>query len=155
MESFTAEPPTITDGDTFTLKWKAPCGYVSLAQKGKAQFALSQPSEGSYTLRPDFNGYPTATGDTVYEATNGDVARRLYATVTVNPRPTATPSGTATPTPIPTPTDTGARSPGTATLAPGWSHGSPPTPTDPSLIVTAFAHSHNRHVGRKTARRPK
>jgi hypothetical protein len=86
MESFTANPTTITDGETFTLSWSAPCGFVSLAQKGKPQFALYQPASGTYQLRSGLDGYPVATGDTIYEATNGDIAPRLSVTVTVNPK---------------------------------------------------------------------
>jgi hypothetical protein len=104
MTSFTADPSVITDGDTLTLKWAAPCGFVSIARKGMPQFALNQPSTGSYVLRPDLDGYPAATGATVYEATNGDAAPRLETTVTVLPRPTPTPTPAPTPTPVPTPT---------------------------------------------------
>jgi hypothetical protein len=75
---------------------------VSLAQKGKAQFAFNQASTGSYQLRSGATGHPTVTGDTVYEAANGDLATRVYATVTVTAR--ATPTPTSTPTPVATPT---------------------------------------------------
>ena len=114
MTSFTAEPATITDGDAFTLRWAAPCGFVSLAQKGKGPFTTLQPSTGSYALQTGQAGYPTATGNTVYEARNADTATPLEATLTVNPglstpgpTPKPTPSGTATPTPAPTPTPSG------------------------------------------------
>jgi hypothetical protein len=70
---------------------------VTLAQKGKAQFAFNQSSTGSYQLRSGANGYPTATGETVYEAANGDLATRVYATVTVTARATPTPAATPVP----------------------------------------------------------
>ena len=88
MISFAANPSTITEGDSFTLGWSAPCGYVSLAQKGQDPFLLNQPSTGSYQLRAGSAGYPASSGDTVYEAANGDVAQRLRVTVTMNPRVT-------------------------------------------------------------------
>jgi hypothetical protein len=82
MTSFTADPATITDGDSFTLRWAAPCGFVSLAQKGKGPFMTLLPSTGSYALRPGLDGYPAATGNTVYEARNADTATPREATVT-------------------------------------------------------------------------
>ena len=88
MTSFTADPATITDGDTFTLRWAAPSGFVSLAQKGKGPFQTLLPSTGSYVLRPGLDGYPTVTGDTVYEARNADTATPREATVTVQPKVT-------------------------------------------------------------------
>ena len=95
MTSFAADPATITDGDTVTLSWAAPCGFVSLAQKGKGPFQTLLPSTGTYVLRPGLDGYPTATGNTVYEARNADTATPRETTVTMNPR--------STPTPTPTP----------------------------------------------------
>jgi hypothetical protein len=106
IQRFSVDPATVTEGDAFTLRWEAPCGYVTLAQKGKAQFVFNQPSTGSYQLRSGANGYPTGTGDTVYEAANGDLATRVYATVTVNARATPTPAPTPTPAAPPTPTPT-------------------------------------------------
>jgi hypothetical protein len=96
MTSFTADPATITDGDAFTLKWTAPCGFVTLAQKGQQPFMTLLPSTGTYALQPGLNGYPTATGNTVYEARNADTATPLDVTVTVQakPTPTAPPSVT-------------------------------------------------------------
>ena len=98
MTSFTADPATITNGDPFTLRWAAPCGFVSLAQKGQGPFITLQPSTGSYALQTGQNGYPTATGNTVYEARNGDTATPREATVTVNPAATPTPTATPAPT---------------------------------------------------------
>lgn len=106
MTSFTATPSTITLGDAFTLVWTAPCGDVTIAVKGQAPFALDQPSNGSYDLRSGLDGYPTAPGDTIYEATSGDVAQRLFATVNAQERgggATPTPEATATPGPTPAP----------------------------------------------------
>ena len=99
MTSFTADPATITNGAAFTLRWAAPCGFVSLAQKGQGPFITLQPSTGSYALQTGQNGYPTATGNTVYEARNGDTATPLEATLTVNAAATPTPTATATPAP--------------------------------------------------------
>ena len=90
MTSFTADPATITDGDTFTLSWAAPCGFVSLAQKGKGPFQTLLPSTGSYVLRPGLDGYPTASGNTVLEARNADTATPREATVTVTAKATPT-----------------------------------------------------------------
>jgi hypothetical protein len=104
MTSFSANPSTITEGDSFTLTWTAPCGFVTLSIKGQSPFTQNQPSNGSYELRSGANGYPAATGSTTYEATNGDVAQRFTATVTVNPKATPTPTATATATATPTPT---------------------------------------------------
>jgi hypothetical protein len=83
LTSFTAGPTTFTDGETFTLSWTAPCGFVSLALTGQAPFAVLQPSIGSYQLKPGLTGYPAAVGDTVYEAKNGDTATPRSATVTM------------------------------------------------------------------------
>jgi hypothetical protein len=84
MTTFTVSPSTVTDGDTLTFSWTAPCGYVSIAQAGQSPFTTLQQSSGSYQLRPNTPGYPTAPGATVYEAKNGDTATPLRATVTVN-----------------------------------------------------------------------
>ena len=92
MTSFTADPAAITNGNPFTLRWAAPCGFVSLAQKGQGPFITLQPSTGSYALQTGQNGYPTAAGNTVYEARNGDTATPREATVTVNPAATPTPA---------------------------------------------------------------
>ena len=85
MTSFAADPATIADGDAFTLRWAAPCGFVTLAQKGQGPFITLEPSTGSYALRPGLNGYPTATGNTVYEARNADTATPRETKVTVAP----------------------------------------------------------------------
>ena len=85
MKSFTADPATITNGDSFTLRWAAPCGFVTLAQKGQGPFITLEPSTGSYTLQIGMSGYPAATGDIVYEARNADTATPREATVTVLP----------------------------------------------------------------------
>jgi hypothetical protein len=81
MTSFSASSATIVDGDSFALSWTAPCGSVSIGIKGQSPFILNQPTSGSYQLKPGLPGYPTAPGDTIYEATNGDVAQRFTATV--------------------------------------------------------------------------
>jgi hypothetical protein len=83
MTSFTASPTTVTQGNSFTLSWSAPCGWVSLALAGQTPFATLQPSNGTYTLQQGQGGYPTNTGSTVYEAKNGDTATPRSATVTV------------------------------------------------------------------------
>jgi len=85
MTSFTTDPLTITNGDTFTLRWAAPCGFVTLAQKGKGPFMTLLPSTGSYALRFGLDGYPTATGNTVYEGRIADTATPRGTTVTVLP----------------------------------------------------------------------
>jgi len=95
MTSFTASPNRITEGDTFTLTWTAPCGYVSVAQRGQPPFLVLRQSNDSYQLKPG-TGYPTAAGDTVYEAKNGDTATPLSTTVTMNPKATPTPAGPPT-----------------------------------------------------------
>jgi len=82
MTTFTVSPSTITDGDTLTFNWTAPCGFVSIAQAGQSPFTTLQQSSDSYRLRPNTPGYPTAPGATVYEAKNGDTATPLRATVT-------------------------------------------------------------------------
>jgi len=96
MTSFTATPSTITTGDTFTLNWTAPCGFVSLARAGQSPFAMLQPSSGSYQVPPSSPGYPTGTGTVSYEAKNGDTATPIHTTVTVNPKATPTPAAAPT-----------------------------------------------------------
>ena len=126
MTSFTADPATITNGDTFTLRWAAPCGFVSLAQKGRGPFMILLPSTGSYALRTGLDGYPTATGNTVYEARNADTATPREATVTVN--------AAATPTPAP-------NRPPTVSVAPSASTCHPPSPTIPCTVTCTAAAS--------------
>jgi hypothetical protein len=92
MTSLTANPSKITDGDALTFNWSAPCGFVSLAQRGQTPFLVLQPSSGSYQLKSGLAGYPTAAGDTVYEAKNGDTATPLSTTVTLQPKATPTPA---------------------------------------------------------------
>jgi len=106
MTSFSASPTALASGDTLTLSWTAPCGFVTIAQKGQTPFILNQPSNGSYQLRAELPGYPKVNGDTTYEATNGDTAPRFDLTVTMMPRatPTPAPAPRSTPTPTPTPT---------------------------------------------------
>jgi hypothetical protein len=91
MTSFTASPSRIAEGDAFTLYWTAPCGSVSVAQRGQTPFLVLQPSSGSYQLKSGLAGYPTASGDTVYEAKNGGTATPLNMTVTLQPKATPTP----------------------------------------------------------------
>jgi len=98
MTSFTASPSRITDGDAFTFNWAAPCGFVSLAQKGQSPFITLQPSNGSYQLKTGLVGYPTASGDTIYEAKNGDTATPFNTTVTMQPKATPTPAANRAPT---------------------------------------------------------
>ena len=102
MTSFAADPATITDGDTFTLRWAAPCGFVSLAQKGKGPFQTLLPSTGSYVLRPGLDGYPTASGNTVFEARNADTAtpRETAVTVTAKATPTISLAGASSCYPV-------------------------------------------------------
>jgi hypothetical protein len=92
MTSFTASPSRITEGDAFTLNWTALCGFVSVAQRGQTPFLVLQPSSGSYQLKSGLAGYPTAAGDTVYEAKNGDTATPVNTTVTLQPKATPTPT---------------------------------------------------------------
>jgi hypothetical protein len=106
VQSVSADPATITEGDAFTLRWLAPCGWVTITRKGGTLFARDLPSSGSYQVNSGTAGYPTGTGVTTYEVTNGDLSQRLEASVTVNARPGTNPTPTpvgATPTPTPTP----------------------------------------------------
>jgi hypothetical protein len=91
LTTFAASPSTITVGDSFTLNWTAPCGFVSLALTGQTPFITLQPSTGSYQVRSGEAGYPAAMGDISYEAKNGDTATPFRTTVTMKPVPTPTP----------------------------------------------------------------
>jgi len=53
-------------------------------------------STGSYALRPGLDGYPAATGNTVYEARNADTATPLDATVAVRATVSLSPVGDTT-----------------------------------------------------------